>query len=307
MGKWNLKLIIGTVLVCFFILIAVIGPFISPYDVNEATEIKYISTEHGGKILAPPFPPSKEHIFGTDKWGYDIFTQILYGAKYTVFTVLIVAFLRVAIGSLIGIFVALNNKSATQPKIEIKINVFSGFPVFIFIYFVLIRINLEPVMKPETLTLITGSLMVLLGLMGVYSVVYGKTIELKKNLYVIASQMMGGSKWHIAKKHIFPALINQLLIIFINEAIQVLHLLGQLGIFHLFLGGTHVRMDPPIYISITKEWAGLIGQSRNFLYHSQWIILFPLLYYLLFLFSFYMIEQGIKQQEKVKQRKPTFL
>jgi len=305
MGRWNLKLITGFVMICFFLLIAFFGPNLSPYKVDELAEVKYISTEEGRKLSAPPFPPSKEHIFGTDQWGYDVLTLLLYGAKYTIFTVIIVALLRVLIGGSIGIFVALSKDPLNTPitNTKMKINIFSSFPVFIILYFILIRINIEPVLTPLTLSILVGSLMVILGVISVYNNVYSKTIEVQKYLFVTASQSLGGTKLHIAKKHILPSLKSQILIIFMNEVIQVLHLIGQLGIFNLFLGGTFLRMDPPVFISITKEWAGLIGQFRSTIYYYQWILFFPLLSYLLLLLSFYLVSQGVIQQEKVNQRK----
>nr|WP_232223944.1 ABC transporter permease subunit [Anoxybacillus tepidamans] len=269
--------------------------------------MEYVTTKQGGTLMAPPFPPSKKHILGTDRWGYDILSLLLYGARFTLFTVLIVSFLRVAMGGLLGFIFALNKHALDRPKNKVKVNIFSGLPIFIFIYFILYRINLQPVMRPVTLTIIAGVLMVLLGVMNVYNVVYGKTIEIKKNLYVTAAFSMGGSRWHIMKKHIWPAMKSQMLIIFVNEMIQVMHLIGQLGIFNLFLGGTIVQMDPPLAISVTKEWAGLIGQFRSSFYYSRWIIMFPLSCYLLLLLAFYWVAQGLIKREKLIQRKQPFL
>ncbi|PLR99673.1 ABC transporter permease [Bacillus sp. T33-2] len=308
MRKWNWKLPVGMALAGLFVIIAIFGPYIAPYDVNMQMDIKYVKTENGEEMMAPPFPPSKEHIFGTDKWGYDILTLVLHGAKYTVFTVIFVAVLRVTVGCLFGMLMALNKSAIKSAKRKVKINIFSGFPIFIFIYFILIKINIDPVLKPLTLTVLLGSLMVILGLAGVYDTVNSKTNEIKNNLFVTASQSIGGTKAHIAMKHIFPALKSHLLIIFVNEIIQVLHLVGQLGIFDLFLGGTLVRIGPPtIYLSLTKEWAGLIGQARSFLYHSQWILIFPMLCFLVFLFAFYLISQGLNQQQKTMHRKIPYL
>lgn len=310
MGNLNYKLVVGMIMISFFFLIAVFGPNLAPYSVDETAEVKYISTDEGRKLSAPPFPPSKEHIFGTDQWGYDILTLLLYGAKYTFFTVIIVAFLRVLIGGALGIFVALKRNllnTRINDNTKIKVNIFSGFPVFIILYFILIRINIEPVLNPLTLSFIAGSLMVILGIMSVYDNVYSKTIEVQRNLYITASQALGGNKIHIAKRHIIPSIKSQVLIIFMNEVIQVLHLIGQLGIFNLFFGGTYIRMDPPVFISITKEWAGLIGQFRSTIYYYQWILFYPLLSYLLLLFSFYLLSQGVIKQEKINQRKTPIL
>lgn len=100
---------------------------------------------------------------------------------------------------------------------------------------------------------------------------------------------------------------GNLLLILVNEAIQVLNLIGQLAIFNLFFGGTEMQVSPTIYLSITNEWAGLIGQSRLTLYSAKWIIGFPLLGYLLFLFSLYLVSNGLKESQKDKYQRSVYL
>ncbi|MED3549077.1 ABC transporter permease [Cytobacillus praedii] len=304
--KPNILLVIGIVLLSFFVIISLIGPYIAPYDLEYSKKIEYITTDDGKQQLkGSPFPPSKEHVFGTDKWGYDILTLLLYGAKYTVFTVLIVAVMRLSIGTAFGV---LNGVMSPDNKKKNKhISLFSGIPIFIIIYFILAGINIEPTLPPIYLAVIQGLLMTILGIPGVYNVIFNLTIEIKKNAYVEAAKTLGGSNRHISRKHIFPALKGNLLALFVNECIQVLHIIGQLGIFNLFLGGTEKQYFPTIYLSITNEWSGLIGQSRSFLYHSQWIILYPLMAYMLLLFSFYLLSAGLNASLKNKARRSSHL
>lgn len=293
---YNIKLVIGLFLFSFFVFIAIFGPSLAPYDLDFKQSIEYRATEDGGELLAPPVPPTEGFLFGTDKYGYDILTKLLHGAKYTVFTTIIVALLRTVIGTVLGIILGLSVKNA-----EIKRNRFpilSSIPTFIIIYFVMVGINFQPVLSVLSLIIIQATLMTVLGISGVYNVVYGKTVETKKSLFVDASTILGGSKIHIMKTHIYPMLKGNFLILFVNETIQVLHLIGQLGIFNIFLGGTIIHFDSMIFFSITNEWSGLIGQSKDFLHFAQWIILGPLAAYLLFLFSFYLISVGLKERHQ---------
>lgn len=197
--------------------------------------------------------------------------------------------------------------SPANKKKNKQISLFSGIPIFIIIYFIMVGINIEPNLPPIYLVMIQGLLMTILGIPGVYNVIFNLTIEIKKNAYVEAAKTLGGSNRHISKKHIFPALKGNLLALFVNECIQVLHIIGQLGIFNLFLGGTEKQYFPTIYLSITNEWSGLIGQSRSFLYHSQWIILYPLIAYMLLLFSFYLLSWGLNTSLKNKTRRTSYL
>jgi peptide/nickel transport system permease protein len=302
--KFSLPLAAGLLMLAFFLLIALAGPYFAPYDVEESKKIDHIIDENGNrKLVSSPFPPSAHHPFGTDKWGYDILTLLLHGAKYTVFTVLIVALLRLGIGAALGIFQGVRTKKTVRKKMNFSL--FSGIPIFIIIYFIMLGINIEPKLSPFQLTVIQGALLIILGINGVYSVIFNKTIELREMAYVEASRTLGGTGAHLSRKHIFPALRSNLSAIFVNECIQVLHIIGQLGIFNLFLGGTEKQYYPTIYLSITNEWSGLIGQSRSFLYHSQWIILFPLASYVLLLLTFYLLSAGLK--DKSSLNRPTHM
>ncbi|WP_316571503.1 ABC transporter permease subunit [Neobacillus sp. YIM B06451] len=180
-------------------------------------------------------------------------------------------------------------------------------PTFIIIYFVMIGININPIIPQWSLVLIQSLLMIILGISGVHHVISLKTNEVKKELFVVAAKTLGASKRHILLQHILPALRGNLLIMLVSEAILVLHLIGQLGIFNLFFGGTALQFVPPIYLSITHEWSGLIGQARGFMYHSHWIILFPLIAYVLFLFCLYLISAGLNDVQKSKTRKASLL
>ncbi|MFT8320936.1 MAG: ABC transporter permease subunit [Bacillus sp. (in: firmicutes)] len=303
--KLNYKLFLGLVLLMFFLLISFFGPYLAPYAEDFSLKVGYIQTDKGEELVAPPLPPSKEFLFGTDKWGYDILTHMLYGAKYTIFTIIIVAALRLIIGTVLGITHALTGKRISPKKS--KITILNSIPPVVIIYFIMLPININSSMSSISLVWIQAFLMTVLGVSGVYDVVYAKTCETNKSLYVMASETLGGRKWHIMKKHIFPELKGNLSILFLNETIQVLHLIGQLGIFSLFFGGTIFQPDSRIYLSITHEWSGLIGQSRSFFNHTQWIVLFPLIGYLLLLVSFYLISAGFREYERKRMRKNMYL
>lgn len=301
----KIKLLTGVAILCSFIVVSLFGPLFAPYDVDYSKKIGYIQTVDGEQMVSSPFPPSKDFIFGTDKWGYDLLTLMLNGAKYTVIGTIIIAFFRVVIGCCTGILSGLREKADTLNKNPITI--WSSIPTFIIIYFIMIGININSIIPQWGLILIQSLLMIILGISGIHKVVFSKTIEFNKELYVMASHSFGATKWHIFIKHIFPALRSNLMILLVNEAILVLHLIGQLGIFDLFFGGTVLQTSPLIYLSATHEWSGLIGQARGYVYHSQWIILFPLLAYMLYLFSFYLISAGMNDVEKLRTRKVSLL
>ncbi|GIO25797.1 ABC transporter permease [Ornithinibacillus bavariensis] len=299
MGNWRLWL--GIIACSFLILIAIFGPFFAPYekDYVEPTGYYYNSSDDFG-FYTSPYPPSKKHLLGTDQWGYDILTLLLYGAKYTLFVGIGVAFLRILIGGSLGIWFGLSNKEKKKTKQSI-FGLLGSIPAFLIVYFLLVGITINSSLSVMELVLLQSFLMVIIGFPGVYAATYSKTSELRKEQFIIATKALGAGKLRILWKHILPHLRGTLLVMFVKEIILVLTLIGQLGIFNLFLGGTIFRLgggDPPVYISISRDWAGLIGQWRSFVYDSQWILYFPLLAFIFLLFSFYMLSRGIELKHK---------
>lgn len=290
----NWKWITGMALTSIFVLMGLFGSLLAPYDKDDATPVQLIITEEGTIVHSAPYPPSWQYPLGTNKWGYDILSLLLTGAKFTVFSSMGIAALRVLIGGGFGMYMALSGKNIIQKP---KITIFSGIPMFIIIYFVMVGITIKTaanLVDPFVLVIIQSSLMVILGVPSVYQTVYGKTLEIRKNLFVIASESFGGSKIHILRRHILPLLKENMLVIFIHEVILVLNLIGQLAIFDLFFGGTELQLNPPLYHSVSNEWAGLISQSRITIFSAPWIVGFPLLFYLIYLFSLYLLLTGIK-------------
>lgn len=303
--RYNFKLIIGSLLFLCFIVISLFGPLIAPYEKGYKEKIEYFLTDEGGVLRAPPFPPSKDHILGTDKWGSDILSLLLYGAKYTVFGSICVALIRLIIGGFFGIYHALEGR---EPRKKPKFTILSGIPTFILIYFIMIGINIQSSLDTLTLILIQCCLMVILGVPGVYNTIFALTTEVRKNLFIIASESFGGNRIHILKSHIYPTIKGNLIIILINEVILVLNIIGQLSIFNIFFGGTERQVSPTIFLSITNEWAGLIGQSRAVISTtSKWIVINPLVFYLLFLFTLYLLSIGLKEAQRNTYRKDVML
>ncbi|WP_047985936.1 ABC transporter permease [Ornithinibacillus californiensis] len=299
----NWRLWVGGIATSLIILIALIGPILAPYekDYVEPTGYYYNGPDDFG-FHASPYPPSKEHLLGTDEWGYDILTLLLYGAKYTVFVGIGVALFRIFIGGALGIWFGLS--LSKKKKTNSVFGLLGSIPAFLIIYFLLIGITINSPLSVMELVTLQSILMILLGFPGVYAAIYSKTSELAKEEYITATKALGAGKIRIMRKHILPHLKGTLLAMFIKEIILVLTLIGQLGVFNLFLGGTILRLHgPPVYISISRDWAGLIGQWRSFIYDFQWILFFPLLAFILMLFSFYILSRGIELKQKTTLQK----
>lgn len=288
----NKRLIFGAVLIFIFLTVALFGSFLAPYDVHYSEKVISVKSESGTTWVFAPVPPDQKHWFGTNEWGYDILTLILYGSKYTFFTAIGVAFFRIFFGGLIGLFLGVKKNGQLG---TFNLSVLNGIPTFLIVWLIMSTINTNSPLPSWKLVLIQGLILVVIGIPGIVTVVQNKTIEIKKAQFVLAARSVGASELRIALKHIIPMLKESVIILMFNEIIVVLSLIGQLGIFNLFLGGTiQDPGHPPLYHSKTHEWAGLIGQAKGHLRVDSWILLYPLGIYMLMLIGFYSLSRGLE-------------
>ncbi|WP_090236763.1 hypothetical protein [Lentibacillus halodurans] len=108
MGNWRLWS--GCLITGLLLIIALAGPAFAPYDSDFQEPAGYVETDDGKEMMGSPFPPSEDHWLGTDEWGYDILSMLLYGAKYTFFTAVFTASARVLIGGSAGLIAGMGNR-----------------------------------------------------------------------------------------------------------------------------------------------------------------------------------------------------
>ncbi len=302
--RMNWSLWIGSILVVILVIIGVVGPSIAPYELDFQEKLRNEVVNGKTVIISPPLPPSDEHIFGTDKWGYDMLTLLLHGAPYTVFVTLAVALVRLLIGTVIGLYIGVQDKPQRW-WVAIE-NAWSYMPIFIPVYFLLKGVSINPLMPTSTLVALFVGVVAVLGAPSVASSIRQKTEQIKETQYVLAATSLGAGREQIIFRHILPHLKEQLIIILVTEMVAIMTLMGLLGMFDLFVGGTKMTMDPVLYHSITHEWAGLLGSYRGFVYSNYtWIFLTPLVAFVWAIGSFTLLAKGLREKfEQTYHRTP---
>lgn len=301
--KGRISLWLGSIIVAVLFILAIVGPIFAPYDISFQVKTEYVEVNGVKVIVSPPLPPSEKYPLGTDKWGHDMLTILLYGAKYTLFVTIACALLRVVLGMIIGLKIGM----ADRPQrwwLSLE-NAWGHVPLFLPVYFLLYRINVNSPLSTFFLVVIFVVVVSVLGIPSVVSSVRQKTEQLKEVPFVTAAISLGASKDHIMLRHILPQIKEQIMMLFVMEMIGVMALMGQLGIFNLFIGGTIEQFDPSIFLTKTYEWAGMIGQARSFLQANQWIFFLPLTAFMLAVLGFTLIVNGMKKRyEEAYNRTP---
>lgn len=302
----NWALWLGCICVLLLIVIGLIGPSIAPYEVDFQEKMR--SEEVHGKtvLIFPPLPPSADHLLGTDQWGYDLLTLLLHGAPYTVFVTIAVALLRVLLGTAAGLYIGMQD----QPQgwwLSVE-NAWSYLPLFIPVYFLLLGVSINSELSIASLVALFIGVAGVLGVPSVAASIRQKTEQVKQTQYVLAAVSLGAGREHIIFRHILPQLKEQVMILLAAEMVAVMTLMGLLGMFDLFVGGTKMTYDPILYASVTHEWAGLLGAYRGFVYNNAiWVFLTPLAAFIAAIGSFSLLARGLREMFEQTYSRPPFL
>lgn len=291
------KTLLGFSLILGLLIASIIYPLYGDEDYNEEF---YIYNEQGDLIAKAPTPPTPDHLLGTDRNGQDMIYIHLYGAKFTIAAAFIITILRVLAGVSTGIIIALY-----LPKLKIYFkDLFLGFrivPSLIIAIFMMSpfidRFTGIPVWTVASyqigvLTIIAFPAIVLL------TIDYVE--EIQKKSFVLSSYLMGASRVHVLKKHIWPFLKSIGLLMFVQQLYSTLVILMHLGIFKAYLGGqtkggiftADDGVPPPETLS--NEWGGLIGQNFKVMIQYPWIVLSTMFFFFILIASTNMMKKELE-------------
>ncbi|NIM92792.1 MAG: ABC transporter permease subunit [Anaerolineales bacterium] len=233
---------VGLAILCFFVTVAVVGQFITPYDPFEPDSDALLS------------PPSMDHLMGTDQIGRDLLSRIIAGAAYSLGT----AFIATSVAALIGVPLGLIS-GFRGGKIGQAIDFFSdsllAFPG------ILLALAIVAALGPGF-----TNAMIAIGIS--FSPLYirltrGQVMSVKENTYVDSARVVGASNTRILTRHIFPNVLAPL-IVASSMAVGGAIMVGA-GLSYLGLGA-----QPPI-----PEWGALMNAGIWLLSEAPWVTFFP--------------------------------
>lgn len=258
----NPALIVGNILVTFVILIALIGPYIAPYDPIEPN---YSVAVH---------PPSPAHPFGTDKFGRDHFSRVLHGTRVDLAIGLIATMvplvIGVALGSLAGYYGGLLD-AVLMRIIDIQV----AFPFYVLLIAIL------AILGPGLINMYYA--LILVGWVAFARLIRGEILVAKRIDYAVAATTIGCDDVRIIVRHLLPNVIGPTLV-FATSAV-VLSILSGAALGFLGLG---VQAPQP-------EWGVMIAESREFMVTAWWLPFFPGLAIAIVGISFSLLGDGLSQ------------
>jgi peptide/nickel transport system permease protein len=257
----NGTLVTGAVLLLSIILIAIIGPFVVPYTPEE--------------FGMPLQPPSREHPFGTDNFGRDVATRVVYAAHLNlligIVPTTITFIVGIAVGSIAGYF-----GGKVDTVVMRIVDVVVAFP------FIVLVIGIVAMLGPGLRNLFIG--IALVGWVAYARLVRGEILVAKNQEYVLAAKTLGNGSARIIGRHILPNVIAPAVVFAMSDA--VLNIL--LGAALSFLG---LGVQPP-----TPEWGSMIQEARNFIRQAWWMPTFPGLAIIIAGIAFSVLGDGLAER-----------
>ena len=261
---------IGLCIVIFITLIAILAPVLTPYD--YATQDLYNQNQL----------PSAEHYFGTDQFGRDVFTRVLYGARISMTVAYVSTVTTLVIGALYGGISGFIGGKVDLFMMRI-VEILSGIPSML--YLILFMVKLGPGLHTIILS------MSITGWLGMARMVRAQVIGLKNMEYVLAVRTLGVSETKILLKHLIP---NSLGVIIVNLTLAV-----PSAIFNeAFLSFLGLGVSAP-----TASWGVLANEALSLymLYPHQ--LLFPCLAICITIMAFNFLGDGLRDALDPKMRK----
>jgi len=252
---------IGTVIIFIFLTVAIFAPLLTSYSPTEQfMEERLLS-------------PSSQHIFGTDQYGRDIFSRVVYGARVEVWIIFIVSIISVMIGIIVGITAGYFGGAVDEILMRIT-DMFLAFPRLI------LAMVLTAVLGPNlTNTMIAISLVD----WTVYArLARAEAMKVKSQPYIEAIRAIGAKDLRIIAFHVLPMSISPVIV-------QLTLRMGTIILTAAGLGFLGLGAQPP-----TPEWGAIVSDGRSYLVDQWWISTFPGMAIAFVVLGFNLLGDGIR-------------
>ncbi|MDQ6674500.1 MAG: ABC transporter permease [Chloroflexota bacterium] len=246
---WRLKgTFAGALVLLVVALVALLAPWLAPHN-------PYV-----GRTLDRLLPPawmeggSNSFLLGTDQLGRDTLSRLIFGARVSLSVALLSVVGSSLVGVLLGMFAGFY-RGWIDWLISTGVNVMLTFP------FVLLALAVIAVLGPSFWNLI-----IVLSITGwpIYTrVLRAQTLSLREREFVHAARLLGAGDLRIIFRHLFPNVMNLLVVI---ASLQV----AQMIILESFLSFLGLGVQPPI-----PSWGSTLGDGRLYMFDRWWMATFP--------------------------------
>ena len=253
--------VLGGLFLLALVVVAIFAPLIAPYDPIEIcpTEARQA--------------PSSRHLAGTDKFGRDTMSRIIFGTRISLRVGLIGVAIALSIGGVVGLYAGYHG-GCFDVIVCMLVNIMLAFPG------ILLALSIVAVLGPGL-----ENVMVAVGISSIpqfLRVVRSSVLSAKENVYIEAAKVSGCSNRRIIFRHILPNVVAPVIVLstlWVGTAILI-------GASVSFLG---LGVQPP-----TPEWGVMVSEGRNYLNSMWWLSTFPGLAIVLTVLAMNLLGDGLR-------------
>ena len=255
--------LIGFLILCFMIFIAIFAPLIAPYDPTAVNMQERLQ------------PPSGTHWFGTDNIGRDIFSRVIFGARITLTAGIMVVVMALSVGTLLGAIAGYFGGITNDIIMRIT-DIFLSFPSLVLA--ILIAATLGP-------GLYNAMIALLVSWWPWYTrLTQGQVLSVRQNYYVESAIAVGCSSPRVIFKHILPNCLSAIIV-------QATMDFGYAVLATASLSFIGLGVRPP-----TPEWGIMINEGRMYVLSGQWwMIFFPGIFLALTVLGFLLLGDRLNE------------
>ncbi|NNG00787.1 MAG: ABC transporter permease [Desulfobacteraceae bacterium] len=257
--------IIGLTMVILILILAVAAPIIAPHPPSAG---KFLNFSMASRA------PSAENWCGTDVFGRDILTRVLYGFRFSLMMVVVVLSLVVPVGVFFGLLAGYYRSTWIDTGIMRITDIFVSIPPLV------LALAICAVLTPGVF-----NAMVAVSLMWwpwYTRMVYGVASSLRGEFFVQAAELTGAGKWHILFKEILPNCLSSILTKMSLDAGWVILIGASLS----FVG---LGAQAP-----TPDLGSMVAEGSKYLPDQWWISVFPAFGIMLVVLAFNLLGDGIR-------------
>lgn len=245
---FQLTFIIPVAVLLLMVIMAIFAPLLAPYPYDQIAM---------PERFMPPFfmeEGSTSHILGTDNMGRDILSRVIYGAQISLSVAVMVIAITASIGTVVGV-VSGYRGGRTDAFLMRVTDISLAFPA------ILIALLLAASIGPGYWTVVLA--ISLLGWAPYARLIRGEALKLREADFVAQARIIGTSPMRIMVRHIFPNIINPLII-------MVTLSIGMVILTEAILSYLGAGIPPP-----AASWGNMVNDGRTYIDTAWWISFFP--------------------------------
>lgn len=253
----------GAGILIFLYLVTLLAPVLTPYHPDR----------HGDLPAERYLSPSLEHPFGTDKFGRDVLTRVLYGARISLSVSLLAVSLSVIIGSMVGavsgylggmfdaVIMRIVDALMAIPRLFLLITCIALFSRSIILLIILLGAT---------------------GWMSAARLVRGQVLSIRRRDYVAAAEALGAGRNRIIFGHLIP---NALTVIIVSATLRI----GGIILAEAALSFLGLGVSPP-----TPSWGMMVFSGRSVLLDAWWVSTIPGIAIIVTVVAYNLLGDGLK-------------